>query len=228
MTAVIHQPDFLPYLGFFHRLLQAHLYVILDHVQFVYGSRSWTSRDKIKTSQGAKWLTVPIKKCAQATPIDQVMLSNTDWRQTHLNLLFENYRSTPFFEEILPHIEALYQFQCERLVDFNLASINMLNHLFGISIPSALSSSLKPAGKSNELLVDILKKVNATTYLSGIGAKAYFDPKPFETAGIRVIWQNFSHPVYLQCHGPFIASLSSIDLLFNCGIAKSREILRSC
>ena len=78
------------------------------------------------------------------------------------------------------------------------------------------------------LLVDILQKVRADKYLSGVGAKAYFDPAPFAAAGIEVTWQDFKHPVYPQLYGDFIPYLSSIDLLFNCGIKKSHEILRSC
>jgi len=228
-TVVIHQPDFLSYLGFFHRLLKADLYVALDHVQFVSGtSRSWTSRDKIKTPRGEQWLTIAIKKCPLGTPINEVLLSDSDWRQNNLNLITENYRQAPCFAEIMPDINDLYQYRCERLVDFNLASISMLMKLLDIDVPCVLSSTLQPSGKSNDLLVDILKKVHADTYLSGIGAKAYFDPTPYEIAGIRVAWQDFTHPVYPQCHGPFIPFLSSIDVLFNCGITKSRTILGGC
>jgi hypothetical protein len=70
--------------------------------------------------------------------------------------------------------------------------------------------------------------VQADRYLSGVGARAYFEPEPFAAAGIEVLWQNFKHPIYPQLYGEFIPGLSSIDLLFNCGIAKSREVLRSC
>jgi hypothetical protein len=227
-TIVIHQPDFLPYIGFFHRFLKADLWVILDHVQFLRNSKSWHHRDKIKTANGEKWLTVAIRKCGQVTPINDVMLSDTPWRRDHLNMITTSYRNAPYFMEIFPRIERLYRYQCERLIDFNLASIEMLKELLDINIPSVLASSLSPEGKSNELLVDILKKVHANTYLSGVGARAYFDPLPFDRAGIRVIWQDLKHPVYPQVHGDFIPYLSSIDLLFNCGIEKSRAILRRC
>jgi hypothetical protein len=90
-----------------------------------------------------------------------------------------------------------------------------------------VSSKFNLNSKSNQLLVDLLKRAGATHYLSGIGAKDYHDDKPFEEANIKVVWQDFKHPVYPQLHGEFIPYLSSIDLLFNCGIKKSREILRS-
>jgi hypothetical protein len=104
----------------------------------------------------------------------------------------------------------------------------MLMGLLDIEIPQVLASTLNTTGKKNELLVDILQKVGATQYLSGVGARAYFEPELYERAGIEVVWQDFLHPAYPQLHGPFIPYLSSIDMLFNCGIEESRKILRSC
>lgn len=225
-TVVIHQPDFLPYLGFFHRFLHADEWVVLDQVQFLRNSKSWHHRDKIKTPQGERWLTVAISRCHQKTPINEVMLAETDWREEHLNRIVTNYRTAGYFREIMPHIEELYALRFARLVDFNLQSIEMLKRLFGIEIPSVMASGLNPAGTSNELLVDLLQKEGATHYLSGVGARSYFDPAPFKQAGITVIWQEFGHPVYHQLYGDFIPYLSSIDFLFNCGIEYSRKVLR--
>lgn len=227
-TVVIHQPDFLSHPGFFHRFLGADLYVALDHVQFVNGtSRSWTHRDKIKTPRGEQWLTISVRKTPRDTPINAVELSKTDWRTQNLNLVRENYRSAAYFQEIFPELERLYALPCTRLVEFTIASIDMLLRLLEISIPRVLSSSLKPAGHKNELLVDILRKVGAKRYISGVGAREYFDPAPFEEAGIEVVWQEFRHPIYPQLHGEFVPGLSSIDMLFNCGAEESRRILRS-
>lgn len=225
---VIHQPDFMPYLGFFHRLLIADCYVVLDNVQFVYGSRSWTSRDKIKTAAGTKWLTVPVEKCPQHTNICDVFIKNElNWKERHLNLLWENYRRAAGFTEVFPYVENLYQLSCERLMDFNMCSIQMLMDLLGISTQICFSSQIAGHGKSNMLLADILKKVGSSRYLSGVGAKDYYDPAVYEDAKIEVIWQEFQHPVYPQQFGGFIPYLSSIDLLLNCGIEASRKILRS-
>jgi len=225
---VIHQPDFLPYLGFFHRFLYADLYVILDMVQFVSSNRSWHNRDKIKTHQGEKWLTVSVKKASRKIRINEVSLAESiDWKAKNINLIVQNYKKAPYFNEIIPHIEELYRFQCKKMVDFNLKSIKILMNLFDIKIETILSSELNPQGKGNTLLVDILKKMNASHYLSGIGAKDYYDPAPYTEADIQVVWQEFSHPVYPQQYGAFIPYLSSIDLLFNCGIEKSRRILSS-
>lgn len=227
---VIHQPDFVPYLGFFHRFLFADMYIALDHVQYVNGSsRAWTHRDKIKTAQGEKWLTVSVKKAPRDTAINHVELSiDTDWRQDNLRLLEQNYRKAPFYGEVMPQIERMYAQPFCLLRDFNMASIEMLMDMLDVRIPWVWSSSLDPVGTKNELLVDLLKKVSATHCLSGVGARDYFQPEPFAKAGIEVIWQDFTHPVYTQQFGEFVPYLSALDVLFNHGITASREILRRC
>jgi hypothetical protein len=227
-TAVIHQPDFMPYIGFFHRLLQADIFILLDHVQFVsHSTRSWTHRDKIKTANGECWLTINVKKAPLGTPINQIELAENDWRAKNLNLVRENYQGAAYFAELFSRVQALYAIPYKRLVDFNIASIKMLMEWFGIEIPMINSSDMQPNGRKNELLVDLLKKAGANRYLSGLGARNYYQPEPFLDAGIEVLWQQFTHPVYPQQFGEFIPYLSSIDLFFNCGIEQSQLILRS-
>lgn len=224
---VIHQPDFMPYLGFFHRFLHADFYVALDHVQFVYGSRAWTHRDKIKTAQGEKWLTLSVKKAPRDTAINQIELStDTDWRQDNLRLLHQNYHQAPYYAELMPEIERLYARPCNLLRDFNMALIEVLMDILDVRIPWVCSGDLYPVGTKNELLVDLLQKVSATHYLSGVGARDYFDPAPFARADIEVIWQDFTHPVYQQQFGEFVPYLSALDVLLNHGIRASRDILR--
>lgn len=225
-TVVIHQPDFLPYLGFFHRFLHADLYVALDHVQFVRSNRGWTHRDKIKTPQGACWVTVNVKKAPRSTPIDRIELADTGWREENLNLIEQNYRKAPHFAEVMPQLQSLYASPGAGLREFNMASIELLMDILDVRIPWVYSSTLAPVGAKNELLADLLGKVGATHYLSGVGAKDYFDPSPFAKAGVQVVWQNFVHPTYPQCHGAFEPYLSSIDMLFNCGVQRSRLLLR--
>jgi hypothetical protein len=228
-TVVIHQPDFLPHLAFFHRFVHADLYVALDHVQFVNGtSRSWMHRDRVKTPRGAQWLTISVRKAPRDTALDAIELSDMDWRSQNLNLIRENYREAPYFDETFAQVEQLYALRCTRLVEFTTASIEMLLRLFDLRIPRVDSHLLQPVGRRNEMLVDVLSKVGATHYLSGVGAREYFEPAPFAAAGIEVMWQDFTHPVYPQLHGAFVPYLSSIDLLFNCGIERSRAILRGC
>ena len=228
-TVVIHQPDFLPYLGFFHRFLESDIYVVLDHVQFVKGtSQAWTHRDKIRTKKGEEWISLSVKKCGMETPINQVELSeNNDWKNKCLNLLKENYRKSKYFNDIYPYLEELFQLECKKMVDFNMASIRLLMNLLDIEISVVYSSTLDPVGSKNEMLVDIIKKIEANRYLSGVGARTYMEVGLYNEAGIEVSWQEFHHPVYPQMFEGFIPALSSVDILFNCGIEKSRHLLRN-
>ena len=157
-TVVIHQPDFLPYLGFFHRFLNADLWVILDNVQFISKGSGWQNRDKIKTPSGEKWLTVSVEKAPLNTKINNIVLAKNDWKKNNFNLIKENYKKAAFYNEINPYIEELYALDCEKMIDFNLKSIDMLLTLFDIKIEKILSTDLHPEGASNELLIDILKK----------------------------------------------------------------------
>jgi len=227
-TVVIHQPDYLSYLGFFHRLLHSDLYIVLDDVQFVKGtSQSWMNRDKIKIQNGDKWLTVSVKKATRGTNINEILLNDTlNWKKQNLDLLKQNYKKALYFDEVFPYVEKLYEYDTDKLSDFNMASIFMLLELFDIKIDILYASDLVTTKTKSERLVELLTQVDATHYLSGVGAKDYHIDKPFDDANIKVIWQDFKHPIYPQLHGEFIPYLSSIDLLFNCGIDKSREILR--
>ena len=228
-TVVIHQPDFIPYPGFFHRFLHADLYLVLDHVKFVHkrGGRSWTHRDMVKSPAGARWLTLHVKKPPHDdTPIHDVELAPGDWRSEHLNLIREYYRPTPFFDEIYPGLEALYARADARLMDCTMASIELLSGWLDTPIPMVRSSTLAPVGRKTDLLVDLLRKVGATCYLSGVGARAFIDEEVFRAAGVALRWQEYTPQVYPQPYGAFVPNLSSIDVLFNCGIDGSRALLR--
>lgn len=227
-TVVIHQPDFMPYLGFFDRLLHADIFVILETAQYVDGtSRSWMSRDKIKTEKGEQWIKVCVQKAPRDTAIKDILLVEDDkWKKNNLGLLHQNYRKAPYYKEILPYVEELYGGEYRLFWEFSLASIKMLMKLFDINIDMRYATELNPQGKNNDMIVDIMNKLGAKRYLSGTGAADYYDASVYEKAGIEVVWQDFKHPVYPQQFGEFIPYLTSLDLLFNCGIQKSREILR--
>ncbi|MCW5626433.1 MAG: WbqC family protein, partial [Burkholderiales bacterium] len=192
-------------------------------------SRSWTHRDKIKTAAGEKWLTLGVKKSPLGTCIDQIALVGaTSWIDNHLNLLRENYRKASGFREVMPLIEELYREPPPLMRDFNLRWLERLMDILELRTPAVLSSSLQPRGQKNEMLTDLLGKVDATHYLSGTGARAYMDVTAFSAVGIDVIWQQFEHPIYPQQFGPFIPYLSILDVLFNCGVIGTRVLLRSC
>ena len=227
-TAVIHQPDFLPYSGFFERLIYADIFIILDHVQFVsHTSASWMHRDKIKTPYGEKWISQSLQKHSSFVPINTIKLSRSvDWRGRNINQIHSAYWKSPFYAEVWPLIEAIYSFESQLMVDFNVNAIRLLLDVLDISVDVVHSSGLLPRGSSNEMLIGLLRQVGASHYLSGDGAKSYLRPELFLNSGIAIRWQNFVHPVYDQLYGSFVPYLSIIDMLFNCGIIASRQLLR--
>jgi len=228
-TVVIHQPDFFPYIGFFQRLLYADLFVILDDVQFL--KRGWQHRDKIKVSYKDKstWITLKIKKAPTDTKINKTTLAMEE-KDKHklLNQILLNYKEAPYYCEIAPIIKKLIMYNETNLAKFNINIIKTLISIFDINIDIIKSSDIKYSGTKNRLNASIAKEVKATNYLSGLGAKEYFEETPFKENNINVLWQKFKHPIYPQLHGDFIPNLSCIDLLFNCGIENSKNIIRKC
>jgi hypothetical protein len=228
-TVVIHQPDFMPYLGFFHRFLYADLYVALDHVQFVRRTKgAWSHRDKIKTRDGESWLSLSVKKSPITAAIQDIELAPTDeWRSANLNKIRENYRKAPFFDAVFPALEAEYRSGLGGMADFNLSLIKLFCGWLGISIGCSRSSEMSPVGSSSDMIAGLVSQAGGTRYLSGVGARDYHKQEPFDRAGIEVIWQEFKHPVYPQQFGAFIPYLSIVDALFNCGPSGTAELLRS-
>ena len=223
---VIHQPDFMPYLGYFDRLVHADTLVVLETVQYC---KAWMSRDKIKTDTGEMWFKIPVKKAPVSTAIKDIeIVEDQKWKTHHLGLFRQYYNKAPYFKEILPYLEELYARDDKLFWNFSFASIQMLMNLFDVHPEIIFASDLQPEGRNNAMNVDIMKKVGAHKYLSGTGAVDYYDETLYKEAGIEVIWQDFKHPEYPQQYPElgFIPYLSSLDLLFNCGIEASRKILR--
>ncbi|GAA4247960.1 WbqC family protein [Azospirillum formosense] len=222
----IHQPDFVPYLGFFDRLLSTDVFILLDDAQFL--RRGWHHRDRIKTRQGSDWLTLPVEKSPQTTPINHMRLAPTSagWQANLLNQLQENYRDAAHFSKEFPWITELLSGPFERLVDLNLAFLKECLRRFELQPEIVLASSLGVAGARTQRLVDLVRAVGGTSYLSGTGALDYLEPERFVEAGITLTIQDFRHPVYPQLHGPFMPYLSCLDALLNCG-SDVAEILRA-
>lgn len=222
----IHQPDFLPYLGFFDRLLFTDVFIILDDVQFL--RRGWHHRDKIKTKQGESWLTLSIKKGDYYQKINQVLLGEDRdvWVPRNLNLIKENYRDAPYFDNYFSQIKDIYQLPLVKMIDINMEFLKFCFDAFNLQVNKIFSSDLNVEGQNNQKLINLVKAVEGTHYLSGTGARAYLDEGMFAQEGIVVEWQEFKHPIYSQLHGEFIPYLSCIDLLFNCG-PQAKDVLRS-
>jgi len=226
MTVVcIHQPDFAPHLGFFHRLLLADHFIVLDDVQFL--RRGWHHRDFIKGRNGKVWLTLSVAKADYHQKINEILLADDPlWIAGNLNLLRDFYRRAPYFDELFPRIEAIYQGGHRRLVDFNIAIMQLAFEYLGVTVPISYASHYGVQAVSTARLVSLTQAASGDVYLTGTGSIDYLDESAFNAAGIDVRWQEFRHPVYHQLHGEFEPQLSCLDLLFNCG-PESAAILRN-
>jgi hypothetical protein len=220
----IHQPQYLPWLGYFDKMDQADAFVFLDNVQFK--KNEWQNRNRIKTAQGRQWLTVPvIHRFPQQ--IDEVVINNrVNWRHKHFQALQTNYAKAPYFGEYIDFFKAVYAKKWEHLADLNIFVIKNIYQMLGfVQKPMILASTLDLRCDPNGRLIDIVKTFQAETYLAGKGGGNYMHRPDFEARGINVIVQQFEHPVYPQLYGCFQPNLSIIDLMFNCG-PQSREIIR--
>lgn len=223
MKVAIHQPNYLPWLGFFHKLLAADTFVILDTVQFPRG-KNFISRTAIKTPQGAEWLTIPIPNKSSLLPIKEISLpDNLLWVKKHLRSLAANYRRAEYFAAYYPCLERFYSQPGTGLADFNISLINQLADWLGAQTKIVRASQLphEPANDGLERLLNICQAVGASAYITGQGAGSlrYMSEPAFTSRGIRVIWQQFQHPSFSQLWGEFIPNLSVLDLLFNHGPA---------
>ena len=223
MIVTIHQPQFMPWLGYFDKMDQADHFVLLDNVQFK--KNEWQNRNRIKTSQGAQWLTVPVSYQFPAR-IDEVATSGAvNWRNKLCQALITNYTPAGAWEENADSIEALLGEQYTRLVDINVASIEWIKSRLGIQTPMSLASQSQSSDDPTQRLIDLCLQHEATTYLSGPDGEKYLDVSRFTAQGIDVIFHSYEHPEYEQLFGGFISHLSCLDLVLNHGHA-SADIVR--
>lgn len=215
MRVTIHQPQFLPWLGYLDKIDQADVFVVLDTVQ--YKKNEWQNRNRIRTAQGWQWLTVPVHY-SFGQRINEVRIDETsDWRARHLRALVLSYGKAPYHQRYAEGLRSLYARSSDQLARVNLATIRWLLEGFGITTPLRLASEMTLREEPTDRLIDICRVVGATRYLAGAGAQAYLDVARFEASGVELEIQEFHHPTYPQCYAPFVSGLSAIDLLLNCG-----------
>jgi hypothetical protein len=224
MRVAAHQPQYLPWLGYFDKMAQVDCFVVLDNVQFK--KNEWQNRNRIKAASGWQWLTVPVLHRFPQRICEVRVDERAPWRKKHLQALRSSYSGTPFFEVHRPFFEEIYARDWALLADLNMAALRYLAEALGIRPKLLLASSLPARDGRTERLVDICRALGADTYVSGVGARAYLDVGCFEAAGIAVAFQTFQCPSYPQRFGPFAPDLSVVDLLFNCGEA-SLDVMRS-
>jgi hypothetical protein len=225
MIVAIHQPQYLPWLGYFDKMLKADIFCFLDTVQ--YKKNEWQNRNRIKTAAGWQWLTVPVTY-HYPQKIGEVGIDNTtNWRHRHLQALITNYRRSPYFNRYIPVFEEVYSSRWENMAELNLALIQRLREILGIAHkPAVRASEIAASEDPTDRLIDICQALGADTYVAGAGANGYMQLDQFTRRGVRVVIQHYEHPVYRQLFTGFLSHLSVVDLIFNCGPESAEVIAR--
>lgn len=215
MILSAHQPAYLPWLGYFDKIIRSDIFVYLDTVQLE--KNSFTNRNRVKTSQGTTWLTVPVKmKGHLSKPLLDIEIDGSqDWRKKHLNTIFMNYKKAPKFEECYPKLEALYQNHYLLLAELCWDQLLFWLKEFGINTQIIRSSNLPIDAKKSDLVLELCRHFSADYYISGALGKDYIQVEDFERCGITIEFQEYRHPLYSQLWGEFVPYMSILDFWMN-------------
>lgn len=227
MIIGIQQPEHLPWLGFFNKMAQVDQFVLLEHVQ--YKKRYFENRNRIRSAEGAQWLTVPVQTKGRYTQwINKVEIdAKQAWHHKYLASLDRAYARAPHYAERSAGLCECVAGEWTHLAALNTELIRLLARLCGVDTPLKPSSQLDTGEhRGSELILDICRQLEADAYLSGPNGRNYLDLGAFAANGIEVIFHDYHHPKYPQLYEPFVSHLSTVDALFN--VADVDDLVRRC
>lgn len=225
-TAAILQPNYIPWRGVFDLINCVDVFIMFDDVQ--YTKKDWRNRNKIKTAQGEKWLTVPVNY-SQSAPqqiCDVRINSQIDWQEQHLSAINTAYHASPHFEWGQSLLHELYAARTfEYISDVAVLSTQLIAEKFGLTVEWQKSSEFGISGNKNgERAIRLCHAVGATRLINGPSSRGFMNEQLFADEGISLNYMEYSYPPYSQLHGPFIDRMSALDLLLNCGPDSIRYI----
>lgn len=215
----IHQPNFMPWLGYFYKMQHVDSFVFLDTVDIeIATSHAITNRVKIKTDKGPSWISIPIRK-SNDKQIQHILIDHSQqWQNKILKTIYLQYKKTAHFDEFYHFLETILAYKTDYLADYNIRGTLLMAKYLGINTQFKRSSEMGIAtNERNMRLIEICQHTNANKYLSGNGGKNYHDENLFKEKGIQIIYTQFEHPFYKQQHGVFEPGMSIIDYCFNVG-----------
>lgn len=226
MILSVHQPNFIPWIGYFHKIACSDIFILLDQVQYPRG-KSVANRNKIKTINGVVELVVPISKPKGndgKINYNELSFADPQWYVKILKTIYYSYSKSPFFTEVYDWIEHL--FQMTNFCEMNVRFIEELIHKLGVKTILKRQSEFNFDAqlKNNDLILSLCKVNHATVYLSGTGAKAYNNPELYKANLIELTYTDFTHPHYPQQFGLFESHLSILDVLFNLGFEETSKL----
>ncbi len=217
MKAAVIQSNYIPWKGYFDIIHDVDLFIFYDDIQ--YTKNDWRNRNKIKTDQGPRWMTIPTGSQSNRL-IHEVELPGGTWRRDHFRKIEMYYRKTPYYNRYKSFLEYVY-------LDQSWKHLSKLNHFLirtiaqeflGIKTKFADSREYDLKGQKSERLLDLVSQAGADVYFSGPAARSYLDEAAFRQAGIEVVYKDYTgYPEYDQRYPPFCHQVSILDLLFNCG-----------
>jgi len=219
-----HQPVYLPWLGLFHKISLADIFIYMDDVQYL--TQDWNNRNKIKTPQGWMWVIVPISiKKSSSVLLKDIVIDNSrkgtknDWQVEHWKAINANYKRAPYFNEYADFFHDMYiDKRWDKLVDINEYQLRYFLKILGINIDFYKASELSFTQKKSDLILEHCTRFNSDTCVTGSEGRNYIKEDTFKDRGIKIYYQNYNHPKYNQLWGEFISHMSIIDLLFNHGL----------
>ena len=213
----ILQSNYIPWKGYFDIIRQSDIFVIYDEVQ--YTKNDWRNRNLIKTPNGIEWLTIPVNQKNLDQKINETFVSTTNWNKKHWNSILCNYSKSPYFKTYATVIKELYEsLETKNLSEINVLFIKGINRILGIETEIIDSRTLNLTGDKNNRLIEAVKNLNGTHYISGPAAKSYLNTDSFESESIKVEWMDYSfYSEYPQLFGEFKHNVSILDLIFNVG-----------
>lgn len=225
MRLGIHQPQYLPWIGYFDRMASVDQWVFLDTVQYV--KNYFQQRTKVRVPQGSMWLTVPVS-CPNGLKTDIAdveIAADHNWRHRHRQTLQVTYARSPHYAQHASMLDSLYDQEWSHLVDLNIATIDALASAFGITVPCVRASQIEGiGGAKSDLVLSVCQAMGADSYVSGPTGRTYLDEDRFADAGVQIVYQDFRHPLYTQPFGEFEPYMSAADWLF-CDGPRCGELL---
>ncbi len=226
--AIITQSNYIPWKGYFDAINTVDVFVVYDEMQ--YTKRDWRNRNKIKTENGLKWLSVPVSvKGKFNQKINETLISDKDWGKKHWQVIKQAYRKAPFFKEYNEFFEKLY-LNCAftRLSEVNLMFIREICQLLGVKTEIIYSKDLNLVGDKTEKLLNVCKDLGVTDYYSGPAAKDYMEVGLFDEQNVEVHWFDYSgYPEYNQQFEGFEHGVTILDLIFNEGVEGAKKKMKS-
>ncbi len=217
MICAIHQPNYLPYPGFFGKAIKSDVFIIYDTTQF--RKNSFQNRNRVCTNDGWQWLTIPVEH-SFGQKINEVKINQPEKAlKNNWQKIQTVYGNAPYFRNYGPMLEDIYTGNYSKLADLNFELIMALSGMLNLKTEFIKSSFLsKIQTRSTQAIIDMCKEVHADTYLSGESGKNYLELDLFRKSGIEVKFQSFVMPSYRQFNNRvFQPGMSTIDLIFNHG-----------